>query len=58
MATTGTGSRDSYREFLVDFAEHVDPNDQLPVRVPNYVLTPDEVDGAVIDWSVQYLTDK
>lgn len=48
----------NYREFLENFAENVDPTDQLPVRVPNYTLEESEISGAVIDWMIQYLTDK
>lgn len=47
-----------YREFLENFAENVDPTDQLPVRVPSYTLEESEISGAVIDWMIQYLTDK
>lgn len=47
-----------YRTFLENFAENVDPTDQLPVRVPNYTLEEYEISGAVIDWMIQYLTDK
>lgn len=47
-----------YRSFLEYFAENVDPTDQLPVRVPNYTLEENEISGAVIDWMIQYLTDK
>lgn len=47
-----------YRTFLEYFAENVDPTDQLPVRVPNYTLEENEITGAVIDWMIQYLTDK
>lgn len=47
-----------YREFLVQFAESVDPTDQLPVRMPTFVLSSDEVTGSIIDWIVQYLNDK
>lgn len=48
----------AYRSFLDYFAKNVDPTDQLPVRVPNYQLTENEITGAVIDWMIQYLTDK
>lgn len=47
-----------YREFLENFAENVDPTDQLPVRVGNYTLEETEISGAVINWMIQYLTDK
>lgn len=48
----------SYREFIEYFAAHVDPTDQLPVRVPNYSLNESELTGAIIDWILQYLNDK
>lgn len=47
-----------YRKFLEDFAETVDFNDQLPVRVAGYPITPTELTGEVIDWTVQYLSQK
>lgn len=58
--STDTGAEyfDSYRSFLKYFAENVDPTDQLPVRVPNYTLDENEITGAIIDWMIQYLTDK
>lgn len=53
-----TTDYDCYRSFLEYFAENVDPTDQLPVRIPNYTLTDNEITGAVINWILQYLTDK
>lgn len=55
---TATENFEIYRSFLEYFAENVDPTDQLPVRVPNYTLEENEISGAVIDWMIQYLTDK
>lgn len=55
---TTTENFEVYRSFLEYFAENVDPTDQLPVRVPNYTLEENEISGAVIDWMIQYLTDK
>ncbi|XP_062545054.1 uncharacterized protein LOC134211808 isoform X2 [Armigeres subalbatus] len=46
---------DEHREFLEYFKAHVDPNDQLPVRVPGYHLLESEIDGEVINWVLQYL---
>lgn len=54
----GTELFDDYRSFLEYFAKNVDPTDQLPVRVPNYTLEDSEITGAIIDWMIQYLTDK
>lgn len=58
MASANTSHHDIYRAFLEKFAQNVDPTDQLPVRVPNFVLTSDEITGSIIDWNVQYLNDK
>lgn len=47
-----------YRKFLEEFAATVDHSDQLPVRVAGYSITPTELTGEVIDWTVQYLSQK
>lgn len=48
-------SIEEHREFLEYFKAHVDPTDQLPVRVPGYHLLESEIDGEVINWVLQYL---
>lgn len=48
----------SYRKFLDDFADSVDPTDQLPVRVAGYTLNESELEGEIMDWTYQYLADK
>lgn len=58
VSDAGTELFDDYRSFLEYFAKNVDPTDQLPVRVPNYTLEDMEITGAIIDWMIQYLTDK
>lgn len=58
VSDAGTELFDDYRLFLEYFAKNVDPTDQLPVRVPNYTLEDSEITGAIIDWMIQYLTDK
>lgn len=47
-----------YRQFLEDFAEKVNPNDQLPVRVPSQNITEPEIIGQIMDWTMQYLIEK
>lgn len=47
-----------YREFFKNFAETVNPNDQLPVKLASYKLVNLEVVGAIIDWTTQYLNQK
>lgn len=49
---------ESYRSFLEYFKRIVDPDDQLPVRVPSYTLDENELTGAIVDWMIQYLNDK
>lgn len=49
---------ESYRSFLEYFKRMVDPDDQLPVRVPSYTLDENEITGAIVDWMIQYLNDK
>lgn len=48
----------SYREFFEYFAQTVNPNDQLPVKLASYKLLNMEVVGGIIDWTTQYLTQK
>ncbi|XP_023311982.1 mucin-2 isoform X3 [Anoplophora glabripennis] len=47
-----------YREFFENFAQTVNPNDQLPVKLASYKLVNIEVVGGIIDWTTQYLTQK
>nr|CAH7737469.1 unnamed protein product [Callosobruchus chinensis] len=47
-----------YREFFENFAQTVNPNDQLPVKLAGYKLVGFEVVGGIIDWTTQYLTQK
>lgn len=47
-----------YRQFFENFAQTVNPDDQLPVRLSSYKLVNVEVVGAIIDWTTQYLTQK
>lgn len=47
-----------YRQFLKNFEHTVNPNDQLPVRFGGYNITKAEVTGEVIDWTIQYLTER
>lgn len=47
-----------YRCFFENFAQTVNPNDQLPVKLGSYKLANIEVVGGIIDWTTQYLTQK
>lgn len=47
-----------YRQFFENFAQTVNPNDQLPVKLASYKLVNVEVVGAIIDWTTQYLNQK
>uniref|UniRef100_A0A8D8FMP6 Protein phosphatase 1E n=1 Tax=Culex pipiens TaxID=7175 RepID=A0A8D8FMP6_CULPI len=46
---------EDHRQFLEYFKAHVDPNDQLPVKVPGYNLTEEEIIGEVVNWAQSYL---
>ncbi|XP_015110938.1 titin [Diachasma alloeum] len=48
----------SYRRFLVDFVESMDPDDQLPVKMTGYDVREAELVGEVIDMTLQYLNQK
>lgn len=47
-----------YREFFENFAQTINPDDQLPVKLSSYKLVNVEVVGAIIDWTSQYLSQK
>lgn len=47
-----------YRQFFEFFAETVNPNDQLPVKLASYKFVNLEVVGGIIDWTTQYLNQK
>lgn len=47
-----------YRQFFEVFAQTVNPNDQLPVKLASYKLMNVEVVGAIVDWTTQYLNQK
>lgn len=47
-----------YREFFENFAQTLNPNDQLPVKLACYRLVNVEVVGGIIDWATQYLNQK
>lgn len=48
----------SYRRFLVDFVESMNPDDQLPVKMTGHDVTEAEIVGEVIDMTLQYLNQK
>ncbi|XP_055543005.1 protein phosphatase 1F-like [Wyeomyia smithii] len=46
---------EEYQTFLDYFKAQVDPNDPLPLRVPVYNFTEDEIAGEIIHWVQLYL---
>ncbi|XP_038215727.1 uncharacterized protein LOC119835140 [Zerene cesonia] len=48
----------SYRVFFENFAATVNPEDQLPVYCPDYLITEAELAGDVIYWTIEYLREK
>ncbi|XP_066247758.1 uncharacterized protein [Euwallacea similis] len=48
----------NYRKFFEYFAQTVNPNDQLPVKLGSYKILNLEVVGGIIDWTSQYLSQK
>ncbi|XP_063238869.1 uncharacterized protein LOC134540210 [Bacillus rossius redtenbacheri] len=47
-----------YKKFFEDFAASIEPYDQLPVKVAGYYIRESEVTGEVVDWTLQYLSQK
>ncbi|KAJ9582389.1 hypothetical protein L9F63_003242, partial [Diploptera punctata] len=47
-----------YRHFFEEFARTVNPDDQLPVKVGGYYLYDVELVGEIVDWTLQYLSQK
>lgn len=47
-----------YRQFFEEFANTVEPNDQLPVKLGSYKFINSEVVGGIVDWCLQYLNRK
>lgn len=60
MASNGSSSvqADSYRRFFEIFQSTVNVNDPLPVKVGSHCIRDDEVDGEIVDWTLQYLQQK
>ena len=47
-----------YRHFFETFAASVSVNDPLPVKVGSHSICENEFQGAIIDWTSQYLQQK
>ena len=47
-----------YRSFFETFAANVTLNDPLPVKVGSHTIRREELDGEIVDWTVQYLQQK
>jgi hypothetical protein len=49
---------DIFRNFFETFAATVNVNDPLPVKVGSHTIRRDELDGEIVDWTLQYLQQK
>lgn len=49
---------EEFQCFLKKFMNSIDPEDQLPIRVPNYNITKDEFQPEVVNFARQYLQEK
>ncbi|KAK4004606.1 hypothetical protein OUZ56_006339 [Daphnia magna] len=49
---------DLYRHFFETFQSTVNLNDPLPVKVGSHSIRENEVDGEIVDWTLQYLQQK
>lgn len=60
MASNGSTivPSDLYRHFFETFQSTVNLNDPLPVKVGSHSIRENEVDGEIIDWTLQYLQQK
>ena len=60
MASNGSTivPADLYRHFFETFQTTVNVNDPLPVKVGSHSIREDEVDGEIVDWTLQYLQQK
>lgn len=47
-----------YSRFIATFVERMNPDDQLPVRMTAHDVSEDEVDGEIIDMTLQHLNPK
>ncbi|XP_057372257.1 WASH complex subunit 2-like [Daphnia carinata] len=60
MASNGSTvvPADVYRHFFETFKSTVNVNDPLPVKVGSHSIHENEVDGEIVDWTLQYLQQK
>ncbi|EFX85505.1 hypothetical protein DAPPUDRAFT_127609 [Daphnia pulex] len=60
MASNGSTivPADLYRHFFETFQSTVNVNDPLPVKVGSHSIRENEVDGEIVDWTLQYLQQK
>ena len=60
MASNGSTivPADLYRHFFETFQTTVNVNDPLPVKVGSHSIRENEVDGEIVDWTLQYLQQK
>ena len=58
MASKSADLLSDYRHFFDTFAATVNVNDPLPVKVGSHSIRDNEVDGEIIDWTLQYLQQK
>lgn len=57
-AMEGGRQYEDFQCFLKKFMNSIDPDDQLPIRVPTYNITKDEFQPEVVNFARQYLQDK
>ena len=61
MASHGhneSSDSENLRIFFEKFAATVNIKDPLPVKVGSHTIRKEELDGEIIDWTVQYLQQK
>ncbi len=65
MASLGNGENSSqnpvnkdYRQFFETFQSTVDVRDPLPLKVGSHTIRENELEGEIVDWTLQYLQQK
>lgn len=63
MATNGENScqnpvNKDYRQFFDTFQSTVDVRDPLPLKVGSHTIREHELEGEIVDWTLQYLQQK
>lgn len=58
MASNNGDVSSEYHNFFETFASTVNVNDPLPVKVGSHSIRDNEVEGEIVDWTLQYLQQK